>query len=48
MNAIIKVKIYTKHTKTQMLRQALGNTRFVWNNVGEEYREIQEGKEVHV
>ena len=31
--ATIKVRLYAKHTKTQMLRQALGNSRFVWNKL---------------
>ena len=33
MKAVIKVKIYAKHTKTQLLRQALGNSRFIWNKL---------------
>ena len=39
MKAVIKVKIYAKHTKTQMVRQALGNTRFVWNKLLEKNME---------
>ncbi len=31
--AIIKVRLYAKHTKTWMLKQAIGNTRFVWNKL---------------
>lgn len=31
--SIIKVKIYVKHTKVQLLKQALGNSRFVWNKL---------------
>jgi len=30
---IIKVKIYARSTKTKLLKQSLGNTRFVWNKL---------------
>ena len=33
MKSVIKVKIYAKKTKTQLLRQSLGNSRFVWNKL---------------
>ncbi len=33
MKATIKVKIYASDRKTQLLRQSLGNTRFVWNKL---------------
>ena len=46
MKSIIKVKIYANHTKTQALKQALGNSRFIWNRLLEmnieKYK--QEGK----
>ena len=33
MKATIKVKIYARHTKIEILKQSLGNTRFVWNKL---------------
>ena len=30
---VIKVKIYARKRKTQALKQSLGNTRFIWNNL---------------
>ena len=40
MEAIIKVKVYARQTKTQLLRQSLGNSRFVWNKLLEKNKEI--------
>jgi len=40
MKSIIKVKIYAKRSKTQLLKQSLGNVRFVWNKLLEKNREI--------
>lgn len=40
MRAIIKVKIYARRTKTQLLSQSLGNSRFVWNKLLEKNKEI--------
>ena len=42
MEAIIKVKIYARRTKTQLLRQSLGNSRFVWNKLLEKEKEKYE------
>ena len=39
MKAIIKVKIYARRTKTQLLRQSLGNSRFVGNKLLEKNKE---------
>ena len=33
LKSIVKVKIYARKTKTQLLKQSLGNTRFVWNKL---------------
>ncbi len=40
MRSIIKVKIYARRSKTQLLKQSLGNIRFVWNKLLEKNREI--------
>ena len=39
MRSVIKVRIYARRTKTQLLRQSLGNSRFVWNKLLEKNRE---------
>lgn len=31
--SIIKVRFYAKYTKMQMIKQAMGSTRFVWNKL---------------
>ena len=42
MKSVIKVKIYARRTKTQLLRQSLGNSRFVWNKLLEKEKERYE------
>ena len=39
MRSVIKVKIYPRRTKTQLLRQSSGNSRFVWNKLLEKNKE---------
>jgi len=40
MRSVIKVKIYANRSKIQLLKQSLGNVRFVWNKLLEKNREI--------
>ncbi len=42
MTSTIKVKIYAGQGKTQLLKQALGNSRFVWNKLLEKNKELYE------
>lgn len=42
MESISKVKIYARKTKTQLLKQSLGNSRFVWNKLLEKEKEKYE------
>jgi len=40
MKATIKVKLYPNNKKIQLLRQSLGNTRFIWNKLLEKQIEL--------
>ena len=42
MRSVIKVKVYARRTKTQLLKQALSNSRFVWNKLLEKNKERYE------
>ena len=42
MESVIKVKIYARKTKTQLLKQSLGNSRFIWNKLLEKEKEKYE------
>lgn len=40
MKATIKIKLYPNKKKIQLLRQSLGNTRFIWNKILEKQIEL--------